>query len=125
LKVLSKCRERDEQNLRANGGRTQLALETKKEMFCMTTILPHSARTSSHVPRLTTHQLKAELRKLEGETRIQREELADLIAAHQARPFMPEFIETMQRDYDDSLDELRGQIRTVQCMIQTDAQLML
>jgi len=87
----------------------------------MTTIVTHSARINSPVPLLTTRGLKAELRKLESETQIQREELAELIDAHQARPYRSEFIATMKRAYDDSLDELRGQIRTLQSMIQMDA----
>jgi len=87
----------------------------------MTTILPYSSRISSHVPRLTTQQLKAELRKLEDETRVQREELADLIAAHLARPYRLEFIATLRRGYRSSLRQLHSQIDAVQSMIQMDA----
>jgi hypothetical protein len=85
------------------------------------TILPHSATINSQIPRLTKQQLNSELRKLEAEARLQHDELTDLVAAHKARPFVPDFITRMKRGYNDSLRQLHSQIDTLQSMIQIDA----
>lgn len=84
----------------------------------MKNILQHSALINSHVPRLTTQQLKSELSKLEGQVTVQRDEIRDLENAHAARPYRSEFMLTMRRGYRDSLRQLHSEIASVRAMLQ-------
>jgi hypothetical protein len=81
-----------------------------KEVYRSTT-----KKSISSVP--IARDLKTEIRKLEGQIAIQRDELHDLEEAHRARPYRRKFIVTIRKGYRSSLRELHSEIRSVRAML--------
>jgi hypothetical protein len=100
-----------------------LALENRKEISSVNTILPKSGTNLNFQPAISTRDLEHELRYLEGQLAIQRSELSDLLDPHRTRPYRPEFITTMRKGYRSSLRQLHSEMTKVRVMLErrTDA----
>lgn len=82
------------------------------------TIYQYDTNVNSALAFVTINDLKLEVRKLGDQVSIALDELSELNAAHQKRPYLPDFISTMRKGYMSSVRELRAQIRTICAFLQ-------
>lgn len=67
----------------------------------------HDLRVLAH---LTMADLRADIRKLENQISVAKDELSDYEDGHKERPYRREFMATVRREYRRWLRELRNQI---------------
>ena len=79
--------------------------------------LLNSATNFNFLALVTAEDLHTEIRKLDDQISIAKDELRDIEAGHRERPYRPEFMTMMRRGYRSSLRELHREIENVRAMI--------
>lgn len=80
-------------------------------------ISQHDTHFNSTVTSFSADDLKTEIRKLEAQVAIQRDELDDIEHGHKARPYRSAFMARIRRSYRESLRELHSQIESARALI--------